>query len=231
MVETRQALDSEGLSTLQQLAFQGSLDGPQKLSCASLAARLDTSTQTASRRLQGLDEDGHVTREVVNDGQWVEITESGEQRLRTEYERYRQIFERDPGVTLSGAVTSGMGEGRHYISLSGYMTQFREKLGYEPYPGTLNVDLDEESVRARPQLDPLDPVTIEGWETEERTYGPAYCHPATVEADGQTYERAHVISPERTHHGDDHLELIAPDELRETLALADGTEVTVRVTE
>lgn len=231
MAETRRALDSAEVLTLKHLALVGALDGEQKLSCSGLADRLDASTQTASRRLQRLEEGGYVTRDVVSDGQWIAITDDGRRRLRSEYETYRRIFEADDELALSGAVTSGMGEGRHYITLSGYMEQFRERLGYEPFPGTLNVDLTEESVRTRTRLDALDPIVIEGWENDDRTYGPAYCYPATVTAGDASFDEAHVITPERTHHGDDHLELIAPEKLRDALDLEDGTEVTTRVTE
>jgi riboflavin kinase len=125
-----------------------------------------------------------------------------------------------------------MGEGRHYISLSGYMRQFEEKLGYEPFLGTLNLELDPDSVRERGRLTALEPVTIEGWADEERTYGPAYCYPATVENEaGEAHEACHVITPERTHHGDDQLEVIAPVKLREALDLDDGSTLTVRVSE
>jgi riboflavin kinase len=230
MAETRRALDADELATLKQLALVGALDGEEKLSCAGLADQLSVSTQTASRRLQGLEDGGFVDREIVTDGQWVRVTGDGERRLQAEYADYRRVFEADAGVTLSGTVTSGMGEGRHYITLPGYMRQFREKLGYEPFAGTLNVDLDEASVRARSRLNALNPVTIDGWEDDDRTYGPAYCYPAVVSA-GESYEPAHVIAPERTHHGDDHLELIAPDRLRDVLGLADGDEVTVDVEE
>jgi riboflavin kinase len=230
MAESRRALDADELATLKQLALVGALDGEEKLSCAMLAERLSVSTQTASRRLQGLDDGGYVERDIVTDGQWIRVTGDGERRLQEEYADYRRIFEADSGVTLAGTVTSGMGEGRHYITLSGYMRQFREKLGYEPFAGTLNIDLTEGSVRARTRLNALDPVTIDGWEDDERTYGPAYCYPAAVSA-AETYQPAHVITPERTHHGDDHLELIAPDRLRDALDLADGDEVTVDVKE
>jgi riboflavin kinase len=229
MQETRKALGSDELATLKRLALGGALGSDEKLSCASLADRLGVSTQTASRRLQRLDESGYIDREIVADGQWVRLTDDGERRLHEEYTDYRQIFEADEDVTLSGTVTSGMGEGRHYISLSGYMRQFREKLDYEPFAGTLNIDLTEESVRARRRLNGVDPITIEGWEDDERTYGPAYCYPASVSAGGETYGGAHVIAPERTHHGDDHLEVIAPEKLRDVLGLEDGSEVTVNV--
>jgi len=231
MAETRRALGSDEVTTLKHLALFGALDGEQKLSCSDLADRLDASTQTASRRLQRLEDGEFIDREIVTDGQWVEITAAGEQRLQAEYASYRRIFERDVAVDLAGTVTSGMGEGRHYITLSGYMEQFREKLGYEPYAGTLNVDLGTESIRSRARLDAFDPITIEGWESEERSYGPAYCYPASLSVDGETYTEAHVIAPERTHHGDDHLELIAPDRLRDDLDLEDGTGVSISVSE
>jgi riboflavin kinase len=220
------------LATLKTLAMTGGLDGDQKVSCSALGDRLDASTQTASRRLQRLEEADLIAREIVSDGQWVSVTDDGQRALQREYADYRRIFERDASVELRGAVTSGMGEGRHYISLPGYMRQFEAKLGYEPFLGTLNVDLAEESVRERGRLSSFEPVTIEGWEDDERTYGPAYCYPATLEAeDGATVADAHVITPERTHHGDDQLEVIAPVKLRDELALEDGSPLTVHVTE
>jgi len=228
MTETQRALGADGLATLKQLALVGALDGEAKLSCSALGDRLDASTQTASRRLQQLDDGGYVDREIVSDGQWVQLTPEGERRLQAEYADYRRLFESDGTVELTGTITSGMGEGRHYITLPGYMEQFVDKLGYEPFAGTLNIDLTEKSVRTRARLGAIDPITIEGWEDEERTYGPAYCYPATLAA-GESYEPAHVITPERTHHGDDHLEVIAPDRLRDALDLDDGDEVTVNV--
>lgn len=231
MSETASAVGHDELATLKLLALDGALDGEARVSCADLAGRLDASTQTASRRLQRLEDAGLVEREMVSDGQRVTATAAGEGALQREYADYRRIFEGATGVELSGFVTSGMGEGRHYITLPGYMEQFIEKLEYEPFAGTLNVDLDAGSVRERPRLDALEPVTIEGWESDDRTYGPAYCHPATLVAPTGEYEPCHVIAPERTHHGDDHLELIAPEELRTALDLSDGTEVTIRVTE
>jgi len=229
---TASAVGHAELATLKSLALEHGLDGEAKISCSALADRLDASTQTASRRLQRLDEAGLLEREIVGDGQWVAVTEAGERALQREYADYRRIFERDAEVEVHGEVTSGMGEGRHYISLSGYMRQFEEKLGYEPFLGTLNVELDDESVRERGRLTSYEPVTIEGWEDDERTYGPAYCYPATVEnGAGDEYADAHVITPERTHHGDDQLEVIAPVKLRDELGLDDGSTLTVYVTE
>ncbi len=224
------AVGHDELAVLKLLALDGGITGETKTSCSVLSERLDVSTQTASRRLQRLEDAGYLTRETVTDGQWLSVTTDGEQALRTEYEDYRRIFERATTVELTGTVTAGMGEGRHYISLPGYMRQFRERLGYEPFAGTLNVALSDTSVRRRSALDAIDAVSIDGWEDDDRTYGPAVCYPATVTAaSGSQYEGAHIIAPERTHHDDDKLELIAPDKLRDELGIEDDERITITV--
>ena len=232
MAQSTGRVGHDELATLKLVALDGALEGRATVTCSSLADRLDASNQTASRRLQRLEDAGYLEREMTGDGQRVAVTTDGERALQREYADYRRLFEGDADVELSGVVTSGMGEGRHYISLEGYMEQFRERLGYEPFAGTLNVELDEESVRARARMDALDPIGIDGWEDDERTYGPAFCWPATVAtADGDRYADAHVIAPKRTHHGDDQLEVIAPEKLRDELALDDGDHLTIHVSE
>jgi riboflavin kinase len=232
MAQTTGRVGHDELATLKLVALDGALGGETTVTCSDLADRLDASNQTASRRLQRLEDSGYLERELTSDGQILSLTDEGMHTLQREYADYRRLFEGDADVTLRGAATSGMGEGRHYISLPGYRRQFRDRLGYDPFAGTLNVDLYEESVRMRARMDALEPIDIDGWEDEDRTYGPAFCWPATVEtADGGRYETAHVIAPERTHHGADQLEVIAPEKLRETLAIEDDDELKIHVSE
>jgi len=221
------------LQALKAVALDGGLAGPVKVSCSSLGQRLETSTQTASRRLQELDAAGLVDREIVSDGQWVSVTGDGERVLRAEYADYRQLFETETGLTLSGRVTTGMGEGKHYISLSGYERQFESKLGYVPFPGTLNLELDEGSVRARGELTAQAAVRIDSWEDGDRTFGAATCYPGrmTDDDDSDEYEPVHVIVPDRTHHDEGNIEVIAPEKLREELDLEDGDTVSVHLQE
>jgi len=225
------SLGHDELQALKIVALDGGLDGSVKVSCASLADRLEASNQTASRRLQRLESSGFVDREIVSDGQWVVVTEAGTAALRSEYADYRQLFEEQRGLTLRGTITTGMGEGRHYISLSGYQTQFESRLGYRPFPGTLNVELDQASVRTRPKLSAQPSVPIDSWEDGDRTFGAATCYPARLEADGRQYQPAHVIVPDRTHHDDENLELIAPDKLRDELDLTDNDTLDIHLEE
>jgi len=225
------ALAVDQLQALKAVALDGGLSGSVKVSCATLGDQLETSTQTASRRLQGLEADGLVDREIVSDGQWVAVTDDGERVLRAEYADYRQLFETDTGLTLSGTVTTGMGEGKHYISLPGYERQFESKLGYVPFPGTLNLELDEESIRARGELSAQASVPIESWEDGDRTFGAATCYPAQMTAGDDRAEPVHVIVPDRTHHDEGNIEVIAPEKLREELGVDDGDTVSVHIEE
>lgn len=224
------AVGQDTIAVLRLLALDGAKLGTIKVSCSGLAGRLDVSNQTASRRLQELEDAGLIERELAPDGQWIDITDTGRDRLRSEYEAYRRIFEDPLTIDLRGHVTAGMGDGKHYITLSGYQTQFINRLGYEPFPGTLNVRLDEQSVRHRAALAAIDPISIDGWEDGDRTFGPAYCYSATLENDaGDSYSTAHVIVPERTHHDETKIEVIAPDRLRDTLSLEDDDQLTISI--
>jgi riboflavin kinase len=224
-------VDHSELATLKQLALAGALEGEITVSCSSMGDRLDVSTQTASRRLRSLDGSDLIRRTVVGEGQRVSLTTAGRRLLAREHHDYRTLFGADPEPPLSGTVETGMGEGRHYVSLPGYVDQFEERLGYEPYPGTLNVRLDDVSARRYDALSAREGVDIDEWEDGDRTYGAAVCYAAQVSAEGGSYDRAHVLVPDRTGHDEDLVELIAPDRLREALSLTDGSEVSIRVTE
>lgn len=229
------AVDPDEIAALRAVAtmYLGAerqqIEEPVKLSCTDLGQSLGASAQTASRRLRTLEGAGLITREPVGDGQWVTITDDGITLLRNEYETYRQLFDSPSIVEFVGHVTSGMGEGRHYITLPGYMSQFIDRLGYEPYPGTLNLELTEQSIRRRSRLESIASIPIDGWEDDQRTYGPATCYPAVVEGPrGGSVDTAHIIEPVRTHHDNDNLEVIAPVRIRDELAIEDDDRVLVR---
>ncbi|QLK27278.1 CTP-dependent riboflavin kinase [Natrinema zhouii] len=128
-------------------------------------------------------------------------------------------------VTVNGTVTSGFGRGKEFVSLEGYSRQFRDELGYEPYPGTLNLELPR-SVAER--LERLEPIRIDGWQDGDRSFGIVYCYPASV-VDADESVRLHAIVPKRTDHDTSTLELISPVNLRERFDLSDDATLTIRV--
>jgi riboflavin kinase len=205
------------VEALKRLALLGSTRDSISLSSSTLASILGTSMQTAARRLCNLEEDGYLARKLTNIGQDVKITEKGILRLKAELEDYQKIFQASYARKLKGTVASGMGEGQYYISLEGYTIQFNQKLGFIPYPGTLNLRSQEPFAMVTAGA-----VKIDGFKDERRTYGACQCFPAEVGG-----VECAIIRPERSSYPSHLLEIISPVELRNALSLSDGNEVEV----
>jgi len=209
--------DLAEVEALKRLALLGASKGSLSLSSSMLAPMLGTSVQTAARRLCKLEDDGYLARKLFSDGQEVKITDKGILRLRSELEDYRKIFQISYARKIKGVVASGIGEGQYYISLEGYRVQFSQKLGFTPYPGTLNLRSSEPFGK-----DNAGAVKIEGFKDERRTYGACQCYPADI---GGVVGA--IIRPERSSYPSHLLEIISPVELRKALGLSDGDEVEV----
>ena len=197
------------------------------VSSSKLAGDLKVSQQTASRRIKELESEGYIIREILPRGQRVKMTPKATEVLRRIHvDLDKALKDLDSCVyNVTGEVVSGMGEGRYYMELSGYKNQFIERLGFKPYPGTLNLRLKtEEDIRGRQILRDIEGIEINGFVSGERTFGPVKCFIAKIDG----VEGA-VIIPMRTHHGFNTLEVIAPENIRERLGLNDGDIVTVKV--
>lgn len=216
---------AEDLQCLKAIAVRGGCHGPIFVSTQSIGEMLGISQQTASRRIKSLETAGLITRTLAADGQHVTITKHGEDVLRREYEEYCRIFaEGDKGYLLSGAVVSGLGEGKYYMSLPPYKEQFATALGFEPYPGTLNIKLAQSSVPVRKKIDVLEWTRIKGFSTDGRTFGDARCIPCRIGT-----IRCGIVVPGRTHYPDDLIEVIAPIALRRKLGVEDNDSINVEV--
>ena len=123
-------------------------------------------------------------------------------------------------IKLSGKVFSGQGRGEKFLELPWVKRQIKAKLGFTPYNGTLNIKLSGESAKRRKLLEKAASVKIcppEG-----------FCSGTVVNASIGALDCAIVI-PEVAGYPEDVLEIIAPANLRETLQLEDGDEITVTV--
>lgn len=197
------------------------------VSSSELAKGLKVSQQTASRRIKELESEGYIVREIRPRGQRIRMTPKATEVLRRLHVDLEKVLKGlDSFVcNVTGEIVSGMGEGRYYMELPGYRSQFIEILGFRPYPGTLNLKLKtEEDIRARQILRDLEGIEIEGFTSGERTFGPVKCFMAKIDG----VEGA-VVMPMRTHHGFNTLEVIAPENIRERLGLNEGDTVTVKV--
>ena len=121
---------------------------------------------------------------------------------------------------LIGNVFSGQGEGKNFLELPWVKQQIQEKLGFTPYPGTLNLMLSEKSM-TRIKL-------FENAPSIKLCSAKGYCNGKLIKASIAKIECAIVI-PEVAGYPKNALEIIAPVNLKEALKLEDGSEVTVAV--
>lgn len=55
-------------------------------------------------------------------------------------------------IIFRGKVIQGIGGGKNYLDSAQVKRQIEEKLGFKPYPGTMNVRLSKESAEKRLEL-------------------------------------------------------------------------------
>jgi riboflavin kinase len=214
--------------TLLKLAEMGAHRRTAKISTEYLAEKLGASQQTASRYLIELDKNGWIKRTITPEGCLIRVTDTGIKELRKLYSDLRLLMEAQypPSITLEGVVFTGLGEGAYYISKEPYRKQFIEKLGFEPYPGTLNLKLTTDyDVKTRSELEAYPGIEIEGFTDEDRTFGPVKCYPVTIE----NRVKGALILALRSHYDSSVIEVVAPVFLRKYLNLKDGHKVKVEV--
>lgn len=212
---------------LYALAKMGAYHEPIKISTTKFAEKIGLSQQSTSRYLINLEKKGLIHRIISRDGSLVRISKAGGDLLREVYLDLNMIFAGKPrSITIKGEVFSGLGEGAYYISQEGYRRQFIEKLGFDPYPGTLNLKIsNEKGLVLRTMLNAYPGIDIKGFKNKNRTFGSVKCFLATI----NDYERGAVVLAERSHYSENVLEIIAPVCLRERLGLKDRDEVKVEI--
>jgi riboflavin kinase len=218
-------LKGEEVQLLKQLAAAGGDHAAVVLTSREAGERIGVSQQAADRYLMALDREGYLTRTLGARKQRLLLTPLAIELLRKEYHGYRRIFEGPAKVQFRGTVSSGLGEGRYYLSQPGYMVQFSERLGYSPFPGTLNVRVGPEDLLKVGSVKHWTGIRIDGFQASGRTFGGATCYPARLGG-----RDCHLIIPDRTHH-QDVVEFISAESLRESLHLKDGGPLDVEIRE
>ena len=211
------------LQTLKELALIGAIKHKIEISSLELAKQLETSQQTASRYLLELDKKGVITREFGVKKQLIIITSAGEETLQKEYSQYQQIFEFTDRIIFKGKIVSGLGEGRYYTEQKGYTEQFKEKLGFVPYPGTVNIEIEYVERNKLRLLKDIKAINIEEFKTKNRTFGGVRCYRAEING-----VNGAIVLPLRSHYSNV-LEFVSQYYLRDKLNLKDGDEVKITI--
>ena len=125
------------------------------------------------------------------------------------------------GWILTGKIVSGVRQGAFFTQLDWFQEQCQEKLGFKPYPGTLNIKISTDKI---PEIEVLE--NKEGLEffPPDATFCSGKAFPVSIAG-----VRSAIIMPaaEVRVHGKDIVEVIAPINFKETLGVADGYSITL----
>ena len=127
-------------------------------------------------------------------------------------------------LTVSGKIVGGDGKGAFFTQLDWVRKQCRDKLGFNPFPGTLNLEIDEKKA---PVITALC-----------RKYGPTLEPPDANWCTGHVYPASimgvngAIVAPadDVRVHADHIIELIAPTSLKEALDVGDGDDILLTIT-
>jgi riboflavin kinase len=124
-------------------------------------------------------------------------------------------------VDVKGAAFSGMGRGKYYVALPEYQKRFEAMLGYRPYPGTLNLKIqDRGMVKGLEMLKSSVGTKIPGFTLNGETFSSVVCFDGRL---GE--ERVTLLFLDITHYNETVTELISPTYLRGKFGIKDGDEV------
>lgn len=205
------------LELLLYTAKKEGLFGSLKISTLKMSKELNIPQQTISRKLREMENESLIKRSASPNGLTISLDNKGREMLQKNYQQLNSIFKAKK-TSIIGILKKGFGEGAYYVSQKQYQQRFKEKMGFEAYPGTLNLQINKEELLLF--VSNSEPVKIEGFQTKERTFGSLTCYKVKIKNTD-----AAIVVPERTRHSEDMIELIAPVNLRDSLNLKENDKV------
>jgi len=120
-------------------------------------------------------------------------------------------------MEISGIVTTGLGKAAYFLNQDFYKSQFNQKCGFTPFPGTLNIIVEKSKLNDIQIMKNSCKNVIkpnEGFGGVK--YIKAYLNKDIVGA---------IVFPDKTTHEEHYLEFISKDKLRDKYGFKDGDEV------
>jgi riboflavin kinase, archaea type len=124
-------------------------------------------------------------------------------------------------MEISGVIESGAGKGAYFTQVAWVVEQCENKLHMTPFPGTLNVRIDDETVQMLGEF-------LRAADVELVPDDPSFCAARVKKVTVNGISAAVVLPSEDVRiHDNRTLELIASCNLKKCLGLDDGHTVTI----
>ena len=122
-------------------------------------------------------------------------------------------------LTVTGKIVSGEKKGAVFTQLDWVQQQCQEKLGFKPFPGTLNLEIEEEKTPLIEAFLQNDGITLV---PPDSNYCTGHVYPASIMGVGGA-----IVAPadDVRVHAKNIIELIAPTSLKEALDVDDGDQI------
>lgn len=125
-------------------------------------------------------------------------------------------------MELTGRVVTGQRQASFFTQLDWVREQCARKLGFEPFPGTLNLEIIAEDLNLATEI-----KNIKG--VELLPTDPNFCAATVLPVAIKGVRCAVVVPAEDANiHAENIVEVMAGENLRRVLGLADGDRVTIK---
>ena len=124
-------------------------------------------------------------------------------------------------LAITGKIVGGAGEGAYFTQIDWVQQQCDEKLGFKPYPGTLNLKISEEFIPAIEILDPEKGIEL-------ISPDPRFCNAMAFPVSLGDISGAIILPEEKVRvHPENIIEIIAPLNIKTSLKVKDGDSVKI----
>ena len=124
---------------------------------------------------------------------------------------------------ITGKIVSGIKQGAFFTQLDWVQEQCLEKLGFKPFPGTLNMELANENMAVIEAMQAQEGIELV---PPDSTFCSGFVFPVTVEGISGA-----IVAPaaDVRVHAKNIIEIISPIGLKDALAVEDGDWVTLTI--
>lgn len=124
-------------------------------------------------------------------------------------------------LVLTGKIVSGVRQAAYFTQLDWVQDQCLEKLGFRPYPGTLNLEIEKNSLSVLKKLQEQEATNL-------IPADPNFCTARVLPVSLGSAKGAIIIPAEDVQvHGKNIVEIIAPVSIKDALNVNDGDSVNV----
>jgi len=129
----------------------------------------------------------------------------------------------EDNLIIAGKIVRGVKQGKFFTQLEWFQKQCADKLGFKPYPGTLNLEI---SVAYLPIIESLN--REEG--IELISPDPKFCNAKAFSVSLGEIRGAIIMPDEKVRvHAKNIIEIVAPLKIKSSLQVADGDLISVAI--